>query len=299
MQDYVDNVRLHVVGQGVVTEVNLTSSPSSFDSDLFPPPPSPEMLQRLTDQFGNVVVSAGDKRPPPALPRKPSSNSSSGGGADGVFTAKPYNAGVVAHSGGGAGGNLLGVPRPFGSTSSSLDSSRNESPSPTSSGEDHHSQSPFALQRPSQFGSNGGAGGSNGGDDGTYSVPRSLDGPDDVDGPVVRGGQPQQQQGRGDGGQKNRHQHRRSKDAAAVARCQECKGDLFPGDVAVQADRAGKDKMWHPRCFKCFECRVSHLPGQVQKQIKAKSAFMALEHAKSLVNELGHARQLNLHTKKS
>ncbi len=44
----------------------------------------------------------------------------------------------------------------------------------------------------------------------------------------------------------------------AVAKCQECKEDLFPGDVAVQADRAGKDKMWHPRCFKCHACRVNN-----------------------------------------
>ncbi len=39
--------------------------------------------------------------------------------------------------------------------------------------------------------------------------------------------------------------------------CQGCNGPLRLGDVAIRADRAGTDKMWHPQCFKCFACEVN------------------------------------------
>jgi len=41
---------------------------------------------------------------------------------------------------------------------------------------------------------------------------------------------------------------------ASGPRCEECREWLQPGAVAVQADRAGKGKMWHPQCFKCSVC---------------------------------------------
>jgi len=40
-----------------------------------------------------------------------------------------------------------------------------------------------------------------------------------------------------------------------VAKCKECKLDIFTGEVAVKADRAGQEVVWHPQCFKCFKCQ--------------------------------------------
>ncbi len=45
MQDYVSNVKEHVVGQGVVAEIDA--------GDFFPPPPSDEMLRQLEDDLVN------------------------------------------------------------------------------------------------------------------------------------------------------------------------------------------------------------------------------------------------------
>ncbi len=208
MQDYVDRVRQHVVGQGVVTEVNLSVSPRPDSVDVFPPPPDASYLQQLSDQFGDLTYQDGGGRTP--LQQHPSAMlgagdrkavgaaaggvvvTTSGGvrvdGVDGVFTATPYNAGVITGSSNGAGGShphhgtngsskngnglvgsdvagasgngFLRVPRPFGSTASSLDSSRNDSPSPTSSSSDtgtdpRHTEriSQFTLHRPSQIAS--------------------------------------------------------------------------------------------------------------------------------------------------
>lgn len=39
-----------------------------------------------------------------------------------------------------------------------------------------------------------------------------------------------------------------------VAKCKECQADIFSGEVAVKAARAGKEVVWHPQCFKCHEC---------------------------------------------
>ena len=39
--------------------------------------------------------------------------------------------------------------------------------------------------------------------------------------------------------------------------CQHCQTEMQLGDVAIRADRAGIDKVWHPQCFKCFQCNVS------------------------------------------
>ncbi len=44
--------------------------------------------------------------------------------------------------------------------------------------------------------------------------------------------------------------------AVMVRSCEECNAAMRPGDVAVIADRAGPDKLWHPSCFKCSVCRV-------------------------------------------
>lgn len=38
-------------------------------------------------------------------------------------------------------------------------------------------------------------------------------------------------------------------------KCNQCKNNIYPGDVAVKAERAGKDIAWHPKCFVCFQCK--------------------------------------------
>eukprot|EP00731_Ephydatia_muelleri_P032074 Em0023g581a len=37
--------------------------------------------------------------------------------------------------------------------------------------------------------------------------------------------------------------------------CAGCSMDISLGEVHVVADRLGPDKVWHPRCFKCAECK--------------------------------------------
>jgi len=37
-------------------------------------------------------------------------------------------------------------------------------------------------------------------------------------------------------------------------RCSGCNGAMMPGEVAIFAERAGKDKCWHPTCFACSSC---------------------------------------------
>ena len=39
-------------------------------------------------------------------------------------------------------------------------------------------------------------------------------------------------------------------------KCENCKDILKTGEVAISAERAGPVKIWHPRCFKCHECKV-------------------------------------------
>jgi len=38
-------------------------------------------------------------------------------------------------------------------------------------------------------------------------------------------------------------------------KCDNCKNVLKTGEVAITAERAGPVKIWHPRCFKCHECK--------------------------------------------
>ncbi|GAB0092327.1 testin [Sergentomyia squamirostris] len=40
-----------------------------------------------------------------------------------------------------------------------------------------------------------------------------------------------------------------------VLKCKQCFLDIFSGDVAVKADRAGKSVAWHPKCFVCHKCQ--------------------------------------------
>jgi len=41
-----------------------------------------------------------------------------------------------------------------------------------------------------------------------------------------------------------------------VLLCKQCKKSVVPGQVAVMAERAGKDELWHPSCFVCSTCEV-------------------------------------------
>ena len=36
--------------------------------------------------------------------------------------------------------------------------------------------------------------------------------------------------------------------------CGGCQVPMAPGEVAIFAERAGRDKCWHPACFSCSEC---------------------------------------------
>ncbi|XP_045767458.1 testin [Maniola jurtina] len=36
--------------------------------------------------------------------------------------------------------------------------------------------------------------------------------------------------------------------------CQRCQKPMFAGEVAVKADRAGQEAIWHPQCFTCCQC---------------------------------------------
>nr|CAD7418035.1 unnamed protein product [Timema poppensis] len=37
--------------------------------------------------------------------------------------------------------------------------------------------------------------------------------------------------------------------------CQECAQRVHSGEVAVFAERAGENAMWHPQCFTCHTCK--------------------------------------------
>jgi hypothetical protein len=39
--------------------------------------------------------------------------------------------------------------------------------------------------------------------------------------------------------------------------CHKCNKALVAGEVAVLAERAGKQAAWHPQCFVCCTCEVS------------------------------------------
>lgn len=36
--------------------------------------------------------------------------------------------------------------------------------------------------------------------------------------------------------------------------CQRCEKPMFAGEVAVKAERAGQEAIWHPQCFTCCKC---------------------------------------------
>lgn len=38
--------------------------------------------------------------------------------------------------------------------------------------------------------------------------------------------------------------------------CKQCSKNLLPGQVAVVAERTGKEILWHPSCFVCTTCKV-------------------------------------------
>ncbi|XP_067628348.1 testin [Eurosta solidaginis] len=40
-----------------------------------------------------------------------------------------------------------------------------------------------------------------------------------------------------------------------VLNCRDCTKPITFGDIAVKAERAGKEIAWHPECFKCYTCR--------------------------------------------
>lgn len=40
-----------------------------------------------------------------------------------------------------------------------------------------------------------------------------------------------------------------------VLKCKDCEKFIMSGEVAVKAERAGKEIAWHPECFKCNGCR--------------------------------------------
>ncbi|XP_050442097.1 testin isoform X2 [Adelges cooleyi] len=37
--------------------------------------------------------------------------------------------------------------------------------------------------------------------------------------------------------------------------CKQCNDNVYPGQVAVLAERTGKDVLWHPSCFVCTTCK--------------------------------------------
>ncbi|XP_050324402.1 testin [Bactrocera neohumeralis] len=42
---------------------------------------------------------------------------------------------------------------------------------------------------------------------------------------------------------------------APMVNCRDCAKPIPLGEVAVKAERAGKEIAWHPECFKCYTCR--------------------------------------------
>ena len=221
MEDYIANVKEHIVGQGEVMELDL--------EDLFPPPPSQEFLDQLSGQMGQL--NTGDLNP------------TSPGGT--LVADKSYNP------------QLLAGPKPYGSTSSSLSSSRNATPSPTSGSEEHHhlghGEIP-KLSRPSRFGGGPGAAAQisplghhssthHPGHSSSHQVQAEIN-------PRSPGGSASCASIAA-GLSSNRPS------APGTTTCMGCSLTLKPGDVAVKAERAGPGKLWHPQCFKCHTCEVT------------------------------------------
>ncbi|XP_075166253.1 testin LIM domain protein [Haematobia irritans] len=55
-------------------------------------------------------------------------------------------------------------------------------------------------------------------------------------------------------GNNDKHGHADLPTKVAV-NCPDCKMAIHFGEVAVKAERAGKEFAWHPDCFRCYECR--------------------------------------------
>ena len=125
----------------------------------------------------------------------------------------------------------LGAPRPFpGSTASSSNSSRNDSPSPTSSNDDSgiHGGGPYSngLSRPSKFAAKSSVAAGN-------AAPSAASAASAASAIPVS-----------------------SLDQNGGMICVGCKKPMSAGDVVVKAERAGAGKFWHPGCFKCDTCKV-------------------------------------------
>ncbi|TRY70369.1 hypothetical protein TCAL_04489 [Tigriopus californicus] len=203
METYVTNVKENVVGQGQVLEIG---GPSSNDDD-FPPPPPPELLEELSSQLERDAQVSGDPC--------------------GTFFAKPL--GALSASG----------PKPYGSTSSSVGSSRNGTPSPTSSQEEMAGRPTrmLNLARPSEFG-----------------VKKSTQ-------QNVSMGKSSPHMAGALGNPGSQHQNQAlitpvsPSDSNTMKHCQFCKLPLVLGDVAIFAERAGPNKYWHSSCFQCHTCK--------------------------------------------
>lgn len=203
METYVTNVKENVVGQGQVLEIG---GPSLTDED-FPPPPPPELLEELSSQLERDVKVSGDP--------------------SGTFFAKPVSGGLSS----------LG-PKPYGSTSSSVGSSRNGTPSPTSSQEEVSGpRRMLNLARPSEFGVKKSA----------HNVPVGKSSPHMAGSLSNPGSQLQNQALMTPVSQSG---------STSSKHCQSCKLPLFQGDVAIFAERAGPEKYWHSSCFQCHTCKV-------------------------------------------
>ena len=62
-----------------------------------------------------------------------------------------------------------------------------------------------------------------------------------------------------EGGRNLLHEAMKNPIIPAGKTCENCKDILNTGEVAISAERAGPVKIWHPRCFKCHDCKVIDL----------------------------------------
>ena len=69
-------------------------------------------------------------------------------------------------------------------------------------------------------------------------------------------------EGNSEGGNNLLHEAMKNPVIPAGKKCENCKTVLKTGEVAISAERAnfsGPVKIWHPRCFKCHDCKVFDL----------------------------------------